>query len=286
MVTSIGSELIYFIIIIINFKIFKRSRTVSIGISGIYAGTIVSNFMSGWLADNFGWESIFYTFGSAAVVWSIVWFIIVKDDPSKDSWMSSNEKEFIMNSLQSLSGQKSVKVPWKAIFSSRIIYAIACAHFSYNYGYYTLLTSLPLYMRKILGFDLAQSGFVSALPYVLQTILTFVAGLLADWFLVKKILTVTQVRKYFNNSALISQLVFLLIVTFLTNVNIIVVCISLSVGLGAFAMSGYMANTLDIAPQFSSVILGISNTFATIPGLISPPLSGYIASTPVKKLLK
>lgn len=238
--------------------------------------------MSGWLAANNGWESIFYVFGAAAVVWSIIWFIVVKDDPSKDKWMSKSEKKFILESLKNQNGQKNViKVPWKAIFSSSPIYAIACAHFAYNYGYYTLLTQLPMYMRKILKFDLAQSGFVSALPYVVQTILTFVSGLAADWFLVKKLLTVTQVRKYFNNTALLCQMGFLLITTFLTDVNSIVTCISLSVGLGALAMSGYLANTLDIAPQFGSIILGITNTFATLPGLISPPLSGFIASTPV-----
>lgn len=254
----------------------------SIGISGIYAGTIVANLMSGWLAAKYGWQSIFYVFGVFAVIWSFLWFIIVKDGPAKDHWISKTEKDFILNSLKNQNGHKNViKVPWKAILTSKAVYAIACAHFAYNYGYYTLLTQLPSYMRKILGFDLAQSGFVSALPYVIQTILTFVAGLIADWFLVKKIFNVTQVRKYSNNFALLSQMGFLLITTFLTDVSAIIACISLSVGLGAFAMSGYLANTLDIAPQFGSIILGITNTFATIPGLISPPLAGFIASTPV-----
>lgn len=239
--------------------------------------------MSGWLADFYGWQSIFYVFGTLAVVWSIIWFIVVKDSPSKDNWISKSEKTFILDSLKNQDGQKNViKVPWKSIFQSKTIYAIACAHFAYNYGYYTLLTQLPLYMNKILNFNLAQSGFISALPYVVQTILAFIAGLAADWFLVKKILTVTQVRKYFNNVALLSQMGFLLLTTFLTDVYAIIACITLSVGLGALAMSGYLANTLDIAPQFGSIILGISNTFATLPGLISPPLAGFIASTPVR----
>jgi ACS family sodium-dependent inorganic phosphate cotransporter len=55
-----------------------------------------------------------------------------------------------------------------------------------------------------------------------------------------------------------------------------VICISLSIGLGAFSMSGFLANTLDIAPQFSSIVLGISNSIATLPGLISPVVTGYI----------
>lgn len=238
--------------------------------------------MSGWLAETFGWESIFYFFGIIAVVWSIVWFIIVRNTPQQDFWISKSERHFIVNSLKNQSGQQNViKTPWKSILSSKPLYAIACAHFAYNWGYYTLLTQLPLYMRKVLNFDLAKSGYTSAAPYVAQLTVTFIAGFAADWFLVKNFLTLTQVRKYFNNTALIGQMTFLIIVTFLTNTSAIIACISISVGLGGFAMSGYIANTIDIAPQFGSIILGLSNTFATLPGLISPVLSGFIAKTPV-----
>ncbi|KAL7051887.1 hypothetical protein ACKWTF_004680 [Chironomus riparius] len=259
----------------------ERSRSASYGISGIYVGTIIANLLSGWLGDNYGWEWIFYVFGAATIVWNVLWFLLVHSSPEHDPWITEGEKKFISESLKNQSGMKNVvKPPWKAIFTSYRVYAIAIAHFSYNWGYYTLLTQLPMYMRDILKNDLTKSGILSAVPYIVQTILIFITGYLADWLLVKKILTVTQVRKYFNNIALLGQMTFLLIAAFLTNTSAIIVCISLSVGLGALAMSGYLPNTIDIAPQFGSIILGLSNTFATIPGLVSPVLSGFIAVTP------
>lgn len=209
--------------------------------------------------------------------------MIVRDDPEKDPWISESEKNFIVESLKNVKGQKNtVKTPWKAIFTSRPVYAIAITHFAYNYGYYTLLTQLPMYMRDILKFDLTKSGFLSSVPYVVQTLLVYISGYFADWLLTKNLLTTTQVRKYFNNTALLSQMGFLLLASYLTNTTAIIVCISASVGLGALAMSGYIPNTIDICPQFGSVILGITNTFATIPGLISPPLAGFIVTTPVR----
>ncbi|KAF7264752.1 hypothetical protein GWI33_022478, partial [Rhynchophorus ferrugineus] len=39
-------------------------------------------------------------------------------------------------------------------------------------------------------------------------------------------------------------------------------------------------NHLDLAPQFASVLMGIGNTFATIPGIVSPVIAGYIIKTP------
>lgn len=133
--------------------------------------------MSGWLAETYGWESIFYVFGVVAVIWCVIWFILVRNSPQLDSWISKSEKNFIANSLKNKSGQQNViKTPWKAILTSKPVYAIAFAHFVSNWGYYTLLTTLPLYMRRVLDFDLAKSGYTSAVPYVVQLIVTFLAG--------------------------------------------------------------------------------------------------------------
>lgn len=43
-------------------------------------------------------------------------------------------------------------------------------------------------------------------------------------------------------------------------------------------------NHLDIAPQHASVLMGISNTFATIPGIVSPILTGYIVQHEVSEI--
>lgn len=44
----------------------------------------------------------------------------------------------------------------------------------------------------------------------------------------------------------------------------------------------FSVNHLDIAPQHASVLMGISNTVATLPGILSPILSGYVVTTPVR----
>lgn len=49
-----------------------------------------------------------------------------------------------------------------------------------------------------LGFQLEAAGFFGGLPYFLMGILLIISGYLADLCRVKKYLTTTQVRKYFN----------------------------------------------------------------------------------------
>lgn len=58
-------------------------------------------------------------------------------------------------------------------------------------------------------------------------------------------------------------------------------CITIAVGISGFAWSGFSVNHLDIAPQHASILMGIGNTIATIPGIVSPILTGYIVQNKV-----
>jgi len=55
-----------------------------------------------------------------------------------------------------------------------------------------------------------------------------------------------------------------------------ITCISLSLGCGGFAWAGFSINHLDIAPQYAAILMGISNTIGTIPGIISPQVTGFL----------
>lgn len=70
----------------------------------------------------------------------------------------------------------------------------------------------------------------------------------------------------------------LILTGYTTNWLVAVVCVTFAVGLGGFAFSGFFVNHLDIAPPYAGVLMGISNTFATIPGIVSPLLTGIIVN--------
>lgn len=74
----------------------------------------------------------------------------------------------------------------------------------------------------------------------------------------------------------VSQGIFLVIAGYTSNWLVAVVCLTMAVGGGGFAFSGFFVNHLDIAPPFAGILMGISNTVATIPGILSPLLTGVI----------
>lgn len=55
--------------------------------------------VAGLMVEHLGWESVFYVFGAAGLVWFFFWWIIVKDKPEEDPHISEAELEYIMRSL-------------------------------------------------------------------------------------------------------------------------------------------------------------------------------------------
>ncbi|XP_063701161.1 vesicular glutamate transporter 1-like [Culicoides brevitarsis] len=255
----------------------ERTRMVGIAFAGNYIGTVISMPLSGILGEQLGWESIFYVFGALGVLWYVFWLLLIQESPEKDTRITEEEKNYILKTLGAQ--RKTVPpTPWRKIWTSTAVWAIIFAHFSENWGYYTLLTQLPTFLNDVIGFDLTKAGFTSSLPYLTMGVLLAPTGYLADLLITKNILSVTNVRRIFNCGGFVAQCVFMMTAGYLTSPTGIIACLVLGVGLGAFSISGFAVNALDIAPSFAAILMGITNTFATLPGIISPLLTGAIVT--------
>ena len=122
-------------------------------------------------------------------------------------------------------------VPWQSMMTSKAVWAIIVAHFAENWGFYTLLTGMPTFMKDVLGYKLDQAGFLAAFPYLLMAAIVQSAGVLADFARTKGRLTTTQVRKLFTCGSYACQFIFMSLTALLLPFGA-VTCISLSLGCG------------------------------------------------------
>ncbi|XP_031466706.1 sialin isoform X3 [Phasianus colchicus] len=211
--------------------------------------------------------------GALGVLWFFFWMWLVSDKPETHKSISRTEREYILSSLKDqLSTQKSV--PWRPILESLPLWAIVVAHFSYNWTFYTLLTLLPTYMKEILRFDAQENGFLSALPYFGCWLCIILSGQIADHLREKQNFSTVCVRKCFTLIGMIGPAVFLVAAGFIgCNYELAVAFVTISTTLGGFCTSGYSINHLDIAPSYAGILLGITNSFATIPGMVGPVIA-------------
>ncbi|KAL0280109.1 UNVERIFIED_CONTAM: hypothetical protein PYX00_001499 [Menopon gallinae] len=256
----------------------ERSKLAASAFSGSYMGTVIALPMSGFLADYLGWASVFYVPGILGLLWFVLWCMTVSDNPQSDPRITDDELNYINSTLGSQASHVKVNtsVPWKRMMMSFPVWAIIIAHFSENWGFYTLLTELPTFMNDVFGFDLHKAGILAALPYLAMGIIVMTGGFIADYLRLNKSLSTLRVRKLFNCGGFLCQTVFLLLAAHSSSPAVLMIFLTIAVGFGGFAWSGFGVNHLDIAPAYAGILMGVSNTFATLPGMISPVLTGHI----------
>lgn len=125
----------------------ERTRLATLAFAGSHIGTVVSMPASAYLATVWGWESIFYFFGGLGLIWFGIWWVVVAESPAEDPKISKKELEYIQESLGNVDAKRKIVYPWKSIFTSAPVWAIVVSHFTDNWGFYTLLTQLPKFMK-------------------------------------------------------------------------------------------------------------------------------------------
>ncbi|CAF1239777.1 unnamed protein product [Adineta steineri] len=264
----------------------ERGKLMSFMNAGSQVGNVLILSIGGLMCSwNFagGWPLIFYSTGLIGFIWSITWLFFYTNSPRNHRYISLQEKEFVLEhtqqKLSNSNSKHSFHAPFRAILMSPACWALFIIHTCCNYGTYTFLTCIPKYMSEVLKFDIKSNGFLSALPYIVLWLNTLFSGFLADIFIRKNILTITQTRKLFNVLGTILPAIVLIGLAFITCQlkYVAVILLTAGVAFGGFCFGGgFVLVANDIAPRYAGVVFGISNTFATIPGIISPYVVGAL----------
>ncbi|KAM9838476.1 sialin [Aulostomus maculatus] len=254
----------------------ERSRLMTLSGSGANFGAFLALPLTGYICQTLGWPAVFYLCGGAGCLWAIFWFLFVFDDPRTHRRISEEERDYIINSIGSQGTGHGWSVPLLSMLMSVPLWAIIVTQMCSNWSYYTLLTSLPTYMDNILHFDLQSNGFLSALPYLGAWLLSTLSGVVADSLIKRRVFSVTNVRKIFTLTGLLPAAGFLAAVSYAgCSQTLTVTFLTLSTTIAGTSASGVFINQIDIAPRYAGFLLGITNTFGTIPGVVAPIVAGY-----------
>ncbi|VDM94113.1 unnamed protein product [Onchocerca ochengi] len=256
----------------------EKTRLSAISYAGSYFDTVVAMPVSTIVGLHFGWPFIFYFFGIAALLWCFLWVKLFHDLPENDPNISTDELTLLK--CETKQATKFV-VPWGHIHSNKAVWAIVIAHVCQNWGFYTVLTSLPRILENSLNYDHEKAGSLSSLPYFVMGVVLLTAGGFADYLRENHMWSTIKARKVFCCLGLLGE-EFLLLGTTEMSRLLVLVSLIISVGLGGLAWSAFSVNSLDIAPQYAGHLMGLSNTLATLPGMISPLFVGAVVKNQLR----
>ncbi|XP_034952204.1 uncharacterized protein [Chelonus insularis] len=241
-------------------------------------GAAVMMQIGGLLIATFGWESVFYFTGGLGTIWSIIWFLVVYDSPAEHPRISAEERRYIEEAIGFTASKKVVyAVPWKSMLTSMPVWAIIITGACNAFGFFTIFTQLPTYMKFILNYKIEENGLLSSLPYIGKYFFGVLAAAIADYLHRENKLSVTAIRKIFNSlCGLAPGACMILLTQFGYDPTASVVIFTIALTLNGAVTAGYLGNGLDIAPNFSGTIFGLANTLSSIAGYLSSLMVGSL----------
>lgn len=102
---------------------------------------------------------------------------------------------------------------------------------------------------------------------------------MADFLLSRNLLSLITVRKLFSSLGLLLPSLCAVALPFVTSSYIAtIVLLILIPGTSNLCDSGFIINTLDVAPRYASFLMGISRGFGLTAGIISSTTTGFLIS--------
>lgn len=114
------------------------------------------------LLDYVSWRRAFEVFGSAGIVWAVLFWLWYRDDPRKHPAVNEAELERIPSSPRA--ALEVGEIPWRRFFRSRAVWLLCGQYMCLNFGWQFYVTWLPTYLVEARGVALHQSALLAALP--------------------------------------------------------------------------------------------------------------------------
>jgi len=151
----------------------ERARANALVIMGNPATLLWMSVLSGYLAAQFGWRTMFVIEGLPPIIWAFIWWRLVADRPSEAKWLSPQDCARLESQIAAEQGAIAPVKNYAAAFKTPRVIWLCVQYFLWSLGLYGFVIWLPS-MLKTSGMGMVELGWLSAAPYL--------AALIAEFF--------------------------------------------------------------------------------------------------------
>ncbi|KAL0477562.1 MFS transporter, ACS family, solute carrier family 17 [Acrasis kona] len=263
----------------------ERTTQSTVTSVGLEIGTLSALIFSPLISNSIGWEWTFYIYGFSGIIWGAFYLFFTSATPQDNTFISGHERHYIEKTIQdevdasaeaNQSNDKSERSLFVQIISNMGVWAVVVAHTCFNYQWYILLSYLPK-LFLYLGVSFERVGLFTMLPYIVVAVMSVVSGVVSDALINKAQVSVANVRKIMQCLSLIVPSICYFVLRFtMTNLILSTIVICVACGFCSFSRSGHNVNMIDLSPKYAGMLYSITNTFATVPGIISNLITGWL----------
>ncbi|RWR79434.1 putative anion transporter 3, chloroplastic [Cinnamomum micranthum f. kanehirae] len=253
----------------------ERASAVGISMAGFHLGNVMSLLATPLVISRLGVFGPFVLFSTFGFLWLSFWAIRIVNDPQDCHLISQAELRLIQAGKKNFTSHNNGELPPLGKLLSKLpTWAIIFANVTNNWGYFVLLSWMPVYFKTVFDVNLKQAAWFSAIPWGMMAIAGYVAGLASDSF-IKMGYSITSVRKIMQSIGFIGPGVSLLCLNFAKTPEVAAIFMTAALSLSSFSQAGFLLNMEDVAPQYAGFLHGFANSVGSVAAIISTIGTGY-----------
>jgi MFS family permease len=236
----------------------QRGAANGMVMAGLAAGQAIGAFVGGMIMAAFGWRVMCAVFGALTLVWLLPW-----------RWAklaATGEERQPAGSV----------VPHREILGQRALWGSCAAHFCNNYGFYFVITWLPLYLVTERNLSIELMASLTGMTFATQTIVALAGGWASDR-LIASGLAEGAVRKTIVVWSNVVKAIAIIAIAFTESQSALIACLFVTgVTIGLTSCQNFAIPQVFAGPLAAGRWVGMQNFAASISGIIGPVITGII----------
>ena len=149
------------------FPIAERSRANAYWYLCIPFSAIVMSPICGLILTFSDWRMMFFLEGIPPLIWAVVWWYFIDDNPATATWLSEPERNYLTRRLTAERGAiRKQSGSTRQALTSPSLWILVVVFFLIQIGFYGYGLWLPTLVRSISGGNNITVGLLSALPWI------------------------------------------------------------------------------------------------------------------------
>jgi MFS family permease len=221
-------------------------------------GPAVGTLAGGLITAHYGWRPMFLLFGFATLLWLVPWAGVVRAMPPDGS----------------VGG--GARFPFVKLIGQRALWATSFGHFTLNYGFYFLLSWLPLYLVQQRGFSLEAMTLLATSVYAAQAASALLMGWACDRLVSAGLEQGIACRRLIVwGSATVA--IAILGIAIASNVYVLTGFLLLAgIASGPCSTNVYAIAQIFAGPRAAGSYVGVQNAVGNVAGIVGPIVTGII----------
>jgi sugar phosphate permease len=250
----------------------ERARANTLFLMSLAIGPVIANPVSGLVLHFVGWRAMFVIEALPALLWGLVWWWAIEDDPRDARWLDPAERDRLAAALDDERRQVApTRGHWLSTLWHPAVLLLALYNFAALSAEYGVNFWLPTVLKDT-GLSILAVGFLSAIPYAVGAAVMLLVAWSSDR---------SGERKWHMIVATAGSGVFLIIASLVPQDSTLAIlcCLTLAVGSFLGRFGPFWTLPSEILPvAVAGVGIGLINGAGNLGGTVGPYVFGAMKS--------